>query len=219
MRLRNDPKAKIILEQNREIYKEWNEGDEKIVFAKVFGNSNPTYLEIGMGKGQFIIGNAALNPNINYLGLEKNTVICSKAVKKFLSLEKKISNLRILNLDASKLLQYFEPNSIDKLFLNFSDPWPKARHAKNRLTNHRFLELYKSILKQNGLIEMKTDNESLYAYSLEVIQESPLVELIYTTNDLYRDINHSDNIGNIATEYEERFSKVKNINKIIFKFK
>ncbi|MGL4951415.1 MAG: tRNA (guanosine(46)-N7)-methyltransferase TrmB [Mycoplasma sp.] len=219
MRLRNDPKAKLILEQNKNIYTEWNEDHGTFDLIELFGNQNPVYLEVGMGKGQFVIQHAVNNQNINYIGMEKNTVICSKAIKKCLALEKPINNFKMLNLDASKLLNYFEHHSISKIYLNFSDPWPKARHAKNRLTNERFLELYKNVLVENGIIEMKTDNESLYAYSLEVINESDLVELIYTTNDLYRDINEEINIGNIATEYETRFREIKNINKIIFKFK
>ncbi|MGL4950621.1 MAG: tRNA (guanosine(46)-N7)-methyltransferase TrmB [Mycoplasma sp.] len=219
MRLRNDPKAKLILEENKDIYTTWESGDGFLNLKKMFNNSNPVYLEIGMGKGQFLIQHALNNPNINYIGIEKNTVICSKAIKKYLALGEKLKNFKLLNMDANKLPECFAPNSISKIYLNFSDPWPKARHAKNRLTNIRFLNLYKEILISEGVIEQKTDNESLYTYSLEVINENDSVLLLYTTNDLYRDIEHSQNLNNIPTEYETRFSQIKNINKIIFKFK
>ncbi len=217
MRLRNDTNAINILLANQK----WYVHDPlSIKSDKGYLDSKPNYLEIGMGKGQFIINNALAYPDINYIGLELNRVICSKAIKKILATNEPLDNLKILNANALVITEIFNPQSIDKIFLNFSDPWPKKRHTKNRLTNPRFLELYRVILKPDAVVELKTDNDGLYAYTMEVLEENKdKYQLIYNTTDLYADLNNSLNANNIPTEYETRFhSEGKNINKIIFKF-
>lgn len=207
MRLRNDPNAIKILEANPNFYISTPKNN-KGKWKKVFSNNNPIEIEIGMGKGSFIMNKCTQNPNINYIGIEKNIVICSKAIKKFNALEEELPNLRIINIDATIINEIFSENEISKIYLNFSDPWPKARHAKNRLTNPKFLNLYKEIMEKNGLIEMKTDNDSLYAYTInDVLKENPKsYKIIYQTDNLHKELNNNFNINNIITEYEARFS-------------
>lgn len=161
-----------------------------------FGNSNPIHLEIGMGKGQFIIKLAKLNPNINYIGLEKELGCLIKASEK---LENRLPNLIFLHYDATNICDVFEENEIDKLYLNFSDPWPKARHAKRRLTATSNLESYKKILASPCDIEMKTDNLPLFEFSLETFKESGY-EIIDCSYDL-----HKDRSDIVTTEYEDKF--------------
>ena len=153
MRLRNDKRAKEIIEKSNYIVinPEKNKGNWK----KVFNNNNPIYIEIGMGKGDFIIGNAIKNPNINYIGIEMYDTVISKALKKLEDIE--ISNLKLIRMDARLICDVFS-KEIDLIFLNFSDPWPKNRCAKRRLTHERFLERYDSIFKDKKVIHMKTDN-------------------------------------------------------------
>ncbi len=217
MRLRNDKNAINILLANQQWY---IHNPLDIKHDPTYLNNHPNYLEIGMGKGQFIINNALSHPDINYIGLELNQVICSKAIKKIVATNQPLTNLKILNANALSITEFFNPESIDKIFLNFSDPWPKKRHTKNRLTNPRFLELYKVILKPEAVIELKTDNDGLYEYTMEVLSENKdKYEIIYNTTDLYTDLNNPLNQNNIPTEYETRFhNQGKNINKIIFKF-
>ena len=180
---------------------------------------NPTYLEIGMGKGNFIINNAIQNPEINYIGLEKFDTVIWKAVLK--ANQHELDNLKIISFDASKIAELFTKNSIDKIYLNFSDPWPKARHEKRRLTHPNFLQQYKTILKKDGLIEFKTDNDGLFNWTInEVLLANPdKYQIIYQTTDLYSELSNEYNVNNIPTEYETKFhNSGKNINKVIFKF-
>lgn len=218
MRLRKCHQAKEILLANPNFFinepllinKKWNKN--------IFNNKNNIELEIGMGKGQFIIKKALQNSNINYIGLELNETVCSKAMKKAQIYNDIIKNLRIINFNARDILKIFKRSQIDKIYLNFSDPWPKNRHTKNRLTNEKFLKIYKKVLKKGGLIELKTDNDSLYEYTLEVLNNNSKYKIIYSTTSLYDHINSDINKDNIATEYETKFyNKGKNINKIIFK--
>lgn len=218
MRLRKCHQAKEILLANPNFFinepllinKKWNKN--------IFNNKNNIELEIGMGKGQFIIKKALQNSNINYIGLELNETVCSKAIKKAQIYNDIIKNLRIINFNARDILKIFKRSQIDKIYLNFSDPWPKNRHTKNRLTNEKFLKIYKKVLKKGGLIELKTDNDSLYEYTLEVLNNNSKYKIIYSTTSLYDHINSDINKDNIATEYETKFyNKGKNINKIIFK--
>ena len=160
-----------------------------------FGNTNPIFLEIGMGKGKFIRENAVKNPSINYIGCELSTSMCYKSAKE----ADGISNLRIINYDAFKLEDVFSSGEVNQIFLTFSDPWPKARHEKRRLTTDNVLNIYKRILSKDGVIEFKTDNRLLFEYS--VIQ--------FTNNnfeilDLSLDL-HSSYDDIITTEYEEKF--------------
>jgi len=176
----------------------WNE---------LFGNDNPIYIEIGMGKGNFIIENAKRYPNANFIGIEKYDSVIVRAIQK--SNELDLNNLKIVRMDANKLDLVFD-KEIDMIYLNFSDPWPKDRHAKRRLTSPIFLSIYDKIFKANKKIIMKTDNIDLFNYSLDMLI-SYGYEIIYKTCEL--DCLSEDNI---MTEYEEKFNKqgIK-INKLI----
>ena len=185
---------------------------EYIDFPKLFGNNNPVHLEIGCGKGRFSIDSATLNPNINYVAMEISANViyegCAAAQKKALK------NLKFINLDAKLILKYFPPSSIDKIYLNFSCPYPKKPYANRRLTNPKFLEYYDEILKPFGKIQQKTDNVGLYEYSLLSYKECGY-EIEFSTNDLHKDRPE----GNIMTEYEKTFSeKGFTINRCVCKF-
>jgi len=168
---------------------------------KVFNNTNPIEIEIGMGKGDFLISKALNNPNINYIGIEKYDSVLVYAKRKLDELN--LDNLRIINIDASNLLDVFG-KEISKIYLNFSDPWPKKRHAKRRLTYETFLNIYDQVfVNENVNIEMKTDNDDLFEYSIESFKEHG-----YNLNKIDRDI---DDV--YKTEYEKKFiEKGKNIN-------
>lgn len=162
-----------------------------------FDNDNPICLEIGMGKGQFILNMAINNPNINYIGVEKYSSVSSVAIKKIN--EYKPKNLKILIGDIASIEELLD-KKIDTIYLNFSDPWPKDRHAKRRLTSPRFLERYSKIFRDNNKIIMKTDNIDLFNYSVESLKEYGY-SIDYLTNDL-----HSDKDNIITTEYEDKFT-------------
>lgn len=217
MRLRNDKNAKQKLSQHDFVYF-YDQNSNEIDLKSLFHNENPIFIEIGMGKGDFIINNALNNPNINYIGIEKYDTVLVKAVNK--AKKHNLTNLKIFSMDASNLLDVFPKHSIDKIYLNFSDPWPKKRHAKRRLTHHSFLQSYYSILAQHGDIEFKTDNDGLFAWTIDEIL-SPYPKnyvIVYKTTNLYNDLKNSYNINNIASEYEKKFHNAgKNINKVIFK--
>lgn len=166
-------------------------------WKNVFNNDNPIYLEIGMGKGKFILENAKSNPNINYIGIEKNGSVLSYAIKKIE--EYKLSNLKLICFDANKIDELFNKD-IDLLYLNFSDPWPKNRHEKRRLTSNSFLEKYDKIFKKDKKIEMKTDNQGLFEYSL-----TSLVNNGYKIEDISLDLTNKENFINVRTEYEEKY--------------
>ena len=171
-----------------------------------FDNDNPICLEIGMGKGQFILNMAINNPNINYIGVEKYSSVASVAIKKIN--EYKPKNLKILIGDIASIEELLD-KKIDTIYLNFSDPWPKDRHAKRRLTSPRFLARYDKIFKKDKNIIMKTDNKPLFDYSVESLKEYGYT-INYLTNDL-----HSSKENIIRTEYEDKFIGLgKNINYI-----
>ena len=177
--------------EDPKIYKgKWNE---------LFNNNNPIYIEIGMGKGNFIIKNAINNPNINYIGIEMYDSVILRAVEKTNELE--INNLYLIRMDARLIEDIFD-KEIDLIYLNFSDPWPKERHAKRRLTSPRFLERYDGIFKGDKHIIMKTDNTSLFNYSIESLKEYGY-KIDEVSNDLH---NYKDDI--ITTEYEDKFTKM-----------
>lgn len=166
---------------------------------ELFGNNNPIYLEIGMGKGDFIIEHAKTNPNINYIGLEKFPSVLIQAADKLNN--EHLPNLYLLLVDADTLAEIFEESEISQIFLNFSDPWPKARHAKRRLTSEKFLKNYKKILKADGVIEFKTDNRELFEYSIVSMNNYGMKFL-----DLTFDLHHRDpEVYIIKTEYEKKF--------------
>ena len=173
-----------------------NPSDYKGKWNELFKNNNPIYIEIGMGKGNFIIKNAVNNPNINYIGIEMYDSVILRAVEKTNELE--LNNLYLIRMDARLIEDIFD-KEVDLIYLNFSDPWPKDRHAKRRLTSPRFLEKYSNIFKSKNKIIMKTDNIDLFNYSVESLKDYG-----YTIDDLTNDLHkNKDNI--ITTEYEEKF--------------
>ncbi|AVN60234.1 tRNA (guanosine(46)-N7)-methyltransferase TrmB [Mesoplasma entomophilum] len=220
MRLRNKPWVKEYLENNSKYLIKWDK-ESKINLADLFENTKqPVHLEIGCGKGNFITNHALKEENINFIGMEKEETVVGVALKKtlteFKQKNREVTNLKYFNDFAEDLSDIFAPSSIDKIYLNFSDPWPKARHAKKRLTYRTFLDIYANIIKSNGILEFKTDNDGLFAFSLEEISENKNWELIYQTTDLYSDQTALKN--NIPTEYETKFHNIgKNINKLIIK--
>lgn len=214
MRLRNNPKAYDIMNENKE-FVVIEPTEFKNNWKSIFGNDNPIYIEIGMGKGDFIYENARRNPNINYIGIEKFPSVLAAAINKINSQVEKVSNLRLMRYDAIELNDVFGENEVDKIFLNFSDPWPKSRHAKRRLTSSKFLDVYHKILKNQGTIEFKTDNRGLFEYSIISFNQYPL-DLEYISLDLH---NSDENEENIMTEYERKFCTKGPIYKLIGRYK
>lgn len=196
MRLRNvkDTDLKFVnckaLIEDAKIYKgEWKE--------TYFKNINPIHVEFGMGKGQFLSTHAINNSDINYVGFEKFTKVLVRAIDKF----DELKNAAIVRMDVEVIEEVFAPGEIDVIYLNFSDPWPKDRHGKRRLTYRAFLDCYSIILKDEGEVHFKTDNKNLFDFSIEEFKERGWA-LEYVT----RDLHHSEYIeGNIMTEYEERY--------------
>ena len=182
-------------------------------WKEFFGNDNPVYIEVGMGKGKFITEMAQLHPEINFIGIEKYSSVIIRAIEKRKELE--INNLMFIRMDAENIEDVFEKNEVAGIYLNFSDPWPKDRHAKRRLTSRQFLARYDKILAGDGVIEFKTDNRDLFDFSLEEAPEAGW-EIIASTYDLHADEKMSE--GNVMTEYEEKFSSKGNpIHKMIIK--
>ena len=203
MRLKNVKNAKNIIEKG--IYYLEDPKKYKGNWNSYFKNNNPIYIEIGMGKGNFIIKNAIKYPNINLIGIEKFDSVIIRAIQKAKELE--LNNLVLIRMDADKIEEIFD-NEIDKIYLNFSDPWPKARHEKRRLTSRVFLEKYDKIFKKDKIIEMKTDNIDLFNFSLDSLTDYSY-KIIYKTNNL-------NDENNILTEYEEKFRNLNiKINKLI----
>lgn len=165
----------------------------------VFENNNPIHIEIGMGKGNFIIKMAEKYPDINFIGIEMYDSVLVRAVQKLAEKEEKLSNLRLIKMDAAEIEEVFD-KEISCIYLNFSDPWPKKRHTKRRLTSKEFLQKYDSIFKEEKVIFQKTDNNELFEFSMESLKEYG-----YTLKNVTRDL-HSENIDNVQTEYEEKFS-------------
>lgn len=165
----------------------------------VFGNDNPIHLEIGCGKGKFIAEMAALHPNINFIAMERVENIIILAMEKVKNAE--LPNVRFLQTEAHRLPEFFETGEISRIYLNFSDPWPKNRHAKRRLTSEKFLPLYRKVLADGGAIWMKTDNRALFDYSIESFEENG-----FLLQNVCYDLHHSSFPDNIMTEYEQNFS-------------
>ena len=198
MRLRNVPGARETIIENQFSIQEPKQKKGK--WAEVFGNDHPIHIEVGMGKGQFIIEMAKRNPEINYIGIEKYSSVLVRAVEKLEDFEQ--NNLRLIRMDAENIEEVFDKDEVDRIYLNFSDPWPKDRHAKRRLTSTRFLERYNNILTPEGRVMFKTDNKDLFDFSLEQVEEAGWI----LENHTY-DLHHSEyNEGNVMTEYEEKFS-------------
>ena len=194
MRLKNVKGANEIIEKG--IYYINNPYQYRGSWKEYFSNNNPIYVEIGMGKGDFIIENAKRYKDINFIGVEKYDSVIVRAIQKSNELE--LDNLKIIRVDANKLNEIFD-KEIDTIYLNFSDPWPKDRHTKRRLTSHIFLDIYSKIFKDRNRIVMKTDNINLFDYSLESLSNYGY-DIVYKTNNL-----DSLSEDNIMTEYEKRF--------------
>ena len=174
-------------------------------WQETFGNSNPIHIEIGMGKGRFLTALAKQNPNINYIGIERYDSVLVRALEKR-EQEEEISNLFYLCEDAKNITEIFETGEIARIYLNFSDPWPKDRHAKRRLTSTEFFARYDQILAKEGEVMFKTDNRILFDFSLEQVREAG-----WNLKDVTFDLHHSEyEKGNIMTEYEEKFSSLGN---------
>ncbi len=199
MRLRHNPKADIAVENSE--YVEQDPKSRKGHWNEVFGNDNPIHIEIGMGKGHFLMTLASQNSDINYVGIERVPTVLYKALKK--QEELKLKNLVLMAFNADEINEVFGPEEVERIYLNFSDPWPKDRHAQRRLTSERFLKLYESFLKKDGIIEFKTDNRNLFDYSVETAGLSG-----WKTRDITYDLHNSPYAeGNIMTEYEKKFSE------------
>lgn len=199
MRLKNITGSREIIAESDYVIHEPEQHKGKI--KELFGNQNPLHIEIGMGKGRFIMELAALHPNINYIGIEKYSSVLLRAVQKMEQNE--LPNLKFIRMDAENIMDVFGEGEADRIYLNFSDPWPKSRHAKRRLPSKEFLQRYDVILNKEGKIEFKTDNRDLFDFALEQL---PLAgwEAEKVTFDLHHD--NEMNMGNIMTEYEEKFS-------------
>lgn len=200
MRLKHKPWAAEYIAQHSDVILP-NPEDYKGKWQEVFGNNNPVHIEVGTGKGQFVLGMAQQNPDINYIGIElfDSVIVC--ALEK-IEVANKPANLRLLKVNGEDLEKFFAKNDVDRVYLNFSDPWPKVRHAKRRLTHENFLKLYENVLVDNGEIHFKTDNRGLFEYSLMSMNAYGMA-LNYVSLDLH--VNMPED--NVMTEYEEKFSK------------
>ena len=197
MRLRNKKNANSIVNHSDYIIK--NPKEHRGVWNQVFGNDHEIHIEIGMGKGNFIIKMALNNPNINYIGIEMYDSVMVTAVNNLQAREEKINNLRLIRMDATEIEDVFD-KEVDRIYLNFSDPWPKARHSKRRLTSEEFLKRYDNIFRKDNVIFQKTDNDALFEFSVESFLKHG-----YTLKNVTRDLYSNRIEGNVATEYETKF--------------
>ena len=204
MRLRNIPGAKDAIQESAYVVQ--NPKENKGKWSECFSKKQPLHIEVGMGKGRFLMDMARLHPEINYVGIEMYDSVLLRALQKMEELEENgtaLANLRFMRIDARVLPDIFAQGEVGKIYLNFSDPWPKARHAKRRLTSGEFLERYDKILAAEGIVEFKTDNRELFEFSLEEVENSKWQLLGHTF-----DLHHNEEMcrGNVMTEYEEKFS-------------
>lgn len=205
MRLRNITGSREIIAESPYVVAEETLEQCPGAWREIFGNDNPIHIEIGMGKGKFIHTMAGENPQVNYVGIEKYSSVLLRAIQKME--EDELPNLRFIRMDAEDITKVFGRGEVDKIYLNFSDPWPKDRHAKRRLPSREFLARYDVVLKQEGRLEFKTDNRALFDFAVEELEPANWkAEAI--TYDLHRDEELA--AGNIMTEYEEKFSAMGN---------
>ena len=202
MRLRNIPGSREAIAASGFVVHEDVMKEKKGCWNTVFGNEKPIFIEVGMGKGRFITELAIRCPQNNYVGIEKYSSVLLRALEKREQMEE-VDNLYFLRMDAEELPEVFGENEVSGIYLNFSDPWPKDRHAKRRLPSKEFLARYEKILKPEGKVEFKTDNRGLFDFALEQVKEAGW-DLEACTFDLHHDETMME--GNIMTEYEERFS-------------
>ena len=198
MRVRNRKGATELLEAHPQ-YVILNPADAKGRWQEIFGNDHPIHVEVGSGKGAFVSGMAKANPEINYIGIDIQKSVLSYALDKVLATD--VPNIKLLWVDGSDLTDYFEEGEIDRLYLNFSDPWPKKRHEKRRLTYQSFLATYQQILPENGEIHFKTDNRGLFEYSLVSFSQYGM-----KLKGVWLDLHASDFEENVLTEYEQKFA-------------
>lgn len=198
MRVRNRKGATELLEAHPQ-YVILNPADAKGRWQEIFGNHHPIHVEVGSGKGAFVSGMAKANPEINYIGIDIQKSVLSYALDKVLATD--VPNIKLLWVDGSDLTDYFEEGEIDRLYLNFSDPWPKKRHEKRRLTYQSFLATYQQILPENGEIHFKTDNRGLFEYSLVSFSQYGM-----KLKGVWLDLHASDFEDNVLTEYEQKFA-------------
>ena len=196
MRLRNVKNKEEILKNTT--YLITNPEEYKSIWNKLFGNNHKLYIEVGMGKGDFIIENAKRYPDINFIGIEKYDSVIARAIEK--ANQEELPNLKLVRMDANHIDEVFS-KEVDLIYLNFSDPWPKKRHAKKRLTSEIFLAKYANIFTGDNKIIMKTDNTGLFEYSLESLSQYG-----YIIEKVSLDLHNSDIENNIETEYEKKFS-------------
>lgn len=203
MRLRNIPGADDAILNSEYCIK--NPEEQKGHWQDCFETAQPLHIEIGMGKGRFIMDMAALHPDINYIGIERYSSVLLRALQK-MELNP-LPNIKFICMDAADIAEVFAKDEVDRIYLNFSDPWPKDRHAKRRLTSPDFMAVYDQILAADGTVEFKTDNKGLFDYSLEAIPEAGWTITAHTF-----DLHHDPVMcaGNVMTEYEEKFSSMGN---------
>ncbi len=199
MRLRNITGSKDMIAESPLVIHEPEMTKGK--WKNVFGNNHDLHIEIGMGKGKFLYTLAGKNPEINYIGIEKYSSVLLRALQKMEA--DPLPNLLFIRMDAEEITEVFDRGEVSRIYLNFSDPWPKDRHAKRRLPSREYLARYDQILKKDGILEFKTDNKELFEFALE---ELPFAgwEIVKKTFDLHHDMEMME--GNIMTEYEEKFS-------------
>ena len=201
MRLRNIKGSREVIGASEYVVHE----EEKCAgtWGEIFGNDHPIHVEIGMGKGKFIMTLAKANPDINYVGIEKYSSVLIRAVEKMEQEEDALSNLCFIRMDAENITKVFAKDEVARIYLNFSDPWPKDRHAKRRLTSKEFFARYHQILAADGRVEFKTDNRPLFDFSVESVKEAG-----WNLDAVTYDLHHDEVLvqGNVMTEYEERFS-------------
>ena len=203
MRLRNITGSREMIAENEFVIHQPEQNKGK--WNTVFKNTNPIHIEIGMGKGKFLHTLAQNNPGVNYLGIEKYSSVLLRAIQKME--EAPLLNLRFIRMDAESITEVYGKEEVERIYLNFSDPWPKDRHAKRRLPSAEFLNRYDSILKKDGRLEFKTDNRELFDFAVEQLPVAGWrAEAV--TYDLHKDNALME--GNIMTEYEEKFSSMGN---------
>ncbi len=196
--------TEMIIEDGKELKGNWK---------SIFENENEVFLELGCGKGKFSIQQAVLNPHRNFIAVEGQENIILRALEK--AAENNVKNIKFIKSYINDISDFFEEGELSGIYLNFSDPWPKERHAKRRLTHRRYLKGYKNVIKQGGFVEFKTDNDPLFEFSLEEIKD-----MEYKVCELTKDLHSSDyESKNITTEYEEKFKSFgKNINYVKISF-
>ena len=211
MRMRNKPWAEDYLLAHDDIVSIDLARKDHII--DWFEKKQPIHIEVGSGMGRFITEMAKANPHINYIGIERDNNVMIRIVEK--AVDQNIKNLRLLTVDAEKLTDIFNPGEIDRIYLNFSDPWPKTRHAKRRLTHENFLKVYETVLNNDGEIHFKTDNQGLFEYSIESMSHYGM-----KLKNINLNLHEQEPADNIRTEYEEKFSnKGFRINRLEAKFR